>query len=111
MTIMRPIAAQYFHTHMLPLSDNSSSLKRHPVQTKSCMLIRSDLLDLVQGVIVCADACVVHCGEAHDHWVPDAALRSAILMRPNEQAMQFQGAMFNTSSIVRLNCALPTAST
>lgn len=34
----------------------------------------SDLLDFVQGVVVCADSGIVDCGESHNHGVPDAAL-------------------------------------
>ena len=37
----------------------------------------SHLLDLVQGVVVCADACIVDCGKPHHHRVSDAALHAS----------------------------------
>ena len=44
----------------------------------------SHLLDLIQGVVVCADACIVDCGEPHNHWVSDAALHAShTLVRAN----------------------------
>ena len=38
----------------------------------------SNLLDFVQGVVVCADSGIVDCRESHYHGVPDAALHSHI---------------------------------
>ena len=49
-----------------------------PLQLRvHCCKTASHLLDLVQGVVVCADACIVDCGESHHHRVPDAALHAS----------------------------------
>ena len=62
----------------LPEKAPTASGRGRPLQLcMHCCKAASHFLNLVEGVVVCADACVIDCGEPHHHRVPDAALRAS----------------------------------
>ena len=85
-TVWETRNAQPHKQRAMPLKYTSASERKRPQSMAEerylqpcvhCCKTASHLLDLIQGVVVCADACIVDCGEPHYHRVPDAALHAS----------------------------------